>query len=295
MLTLEFLAGLLEKNRPAAQARVREFALGGQGFSFNSEPAIMGVVNLSAGSWYRESGCLSAEAAIARGKVLAAQGAAIVDLGAESTLSNTELVGAELQNSKLLPVLSGLRAAGVLVSVETYQPEVARACLAAGANVLNLTGTERGETIYRAVAEHDAAVILCYVQGANVRAVGDFDLTADPVPAMYEFFAREIETATRCGVQKIFVDPGLGFYYRNLQDSTVRVRHQMTTFLNTFRLRTLGFPTCHALPHAFEYFGEEVRSAEPFFAVLAALGKTDLFRTHEVPRIKAVLETMKVF
>ena len=295
MLTLEFLAGLLEKNRPAAQARVREFALGGQGFNFNSEPAIMGVVNLSAGSWYRESVCLSAEAAIARGKVLAAQGAAIVDLGAESTLSNTELVGAELQNSKLLPVLSGLRAAGVLVSVETYQPEVARACLAAGANVLNLTGTERGETIYRAVAQHDAAVILCYVQGANVRAVGDFDLTADPVPAMYEFFAREIETATRCGVQKIFVDPGLGFYYRNLQDSTVRVRHQMTTFLNTFRLRTLGFPTCHALPHAFEYFGEEVRSAEPFFAVLAALGKTDLFRTHEVPRIKAVLETMKVF
>ena len=252
MLTLEFLAGLLEKNRPAAQARVREFALGGQGFNFNSEPAIMGVVNLSAGSWYRESVCLSAEAAIARGKVLAAQGAAIVDLGAESTLSNTELVGAELQNSKLLPVLSGLRAAGVLVSVETYHPEVARACLAAGANVLNLTGTERGETIYRAVAQHDAAVILCYVQGANVRAVGDFDLTADPVPAMYEFFAREIETATRCGVQKIFVDPGLGFYYRNLQDSTVRVRHQMTTFLNTFRLRTLGFPTCHALPHAFE-------------------------------------------
>ena len=80
-----------------------------------------------------------------------------------------------------------------------------------------------------------------------------------------------------------------------LQDSTARVRHQMTTFLNTFRLRALGFPTCHALPHAFEYFQEEVRCAEPFFAVLAALGKTDLFRTHEVPRIKAVLETMRVW
>ncbi len=295
MLALEFLAELVEKNRSATHANVREFALGGREFRFNSEPAIMGVVNLSAGSWYRESVCLSADAAIARGKVLAAQGAAIVDIGAESTLSNTELVGAELQNSKLLPVVKELRAAGVLVSVETYHPEVTRACLAAGANILNLTGTERSEAMYRTVAEHDAAVILCYVQGTNVRAVRDFALNADPVPAMYEFFAREIETATRCGVQKIFVDPGLGFYYRNLQDSTVRVRHQMTTFLNTFRLRTLGFPTCHALPHAFEYFGEEVRSAEPFFAVLAALGKTDLFRTHEVTRIKAVLETMKVF
>ena len=67
----------------------------------------------------------------------------------------------------------------------------------------------------------------------------------------------------------------------------------MTTFLNTFRLRALGFPVCHALPHAFEYFGDEVRCAEPFFAVLAALGKTDLFRTHEVPRVRAVLDTLK--
>ena len=295
MLSLDYLAELVEKNRPAAQARVREFSVGGRAFRFNAESAIMGVVNLSAGSWYRESVCLNAEAAIARGRVLAAQGAAIVDIGAESTLANTALVGADAQNSQLLPVVRALREARVLVSVETYHPEVTRDCLAAGANILNLTGTERGEAMYRSVAEHDAAVILCYVQGANVRSVGDFDLSADPVPMMYEFFAREIEAATRCGVEKIFVDPGLGLYYRNLQDSSVRVRHQMTTFLNTFRLRTLGFPTCHALPHAFEYFGEEVRCAEPFFAVLAALGKTDLFRTHEVPRIKAVLDTMRVF
>jgi dihydropteroate synthase len=69
----------------------------------------------------------------------------------------------------------------------------------------------------------------------------------------------------------------------------------MTVFLNTFRLRALGFPICHALPHAFEYFREEVRCAEPFFAVLAALGKTDLFRTHEVPRTRAVLKTLDAF
>ncbi len=112
---------------------------------------------------------------------------------------------------------------------------------------------------------------------------------------MREYFAREIETATRSGVRKILIDPGLGFYYRNLQDSAFRVRHQMKIFLQTFRLRTLGFPICHALPHAFEYFGEEVRCAEPFFAVLAALGRTDLFRTHEVPRVKAVIETMRVY
>jgi dihydropteroate synthase len=145
------------------------------------------------------------------------------------------------------------------------------------------------------VAAHDAAVILCYVQGKNVREVGDFDFSGDPIERMREDLSRQIEIALRNGVEKILIDPGLGFYYRNLQDSAVRVQHQMKVFLNTFRLRTLGFPVCHALPHAFEFFRDEVRSAEPFFAVLAALGKTDLFRTHEVPRIKAVLDTLKVF
>lgn len=295
VLNLENLAELLEQNRASATVRVQEFAVGGRAFAFNSQPAILGVINLSADSWYRESVCLNPAAAIQRGTVLHAQGAAIVDVGAESTLAHAARVDDAGQNSKLLPVIRGLRAAGILVSVETYQPEVTRACLEAGANVLNLTGTEGSDELFRMVADHDAAVIICYVQGRNVREVGDFDLAADPIPMMHEYFARQIEVAQRNGVKRIFIDPGLGFYYRNLQDSAVRVRHQMRVFLNTFRLRTLGFPVCHALPHAFEYFGEEVRCAEPFFAILAALGKTDLFRTHEVPRIKAVLDTLKAF
>ena len=295
MLNLEQLARLLEGSRVAATARVSEFSIGGEPFAFNSRPAIMGVVNLSADSWYRESVCLTTERAIQRGRVLAAQGAHIVDVGAESTLAHAARLDEAVQNSRLLPVVQELRSEGVLVSVETYQPTVTRACLEAGANIINLTGTECCEELFRMVAAHDAAVIICFVQGRNVREVGDFGLSVDPIPPMHDYFARQIEVARRNGVERIFIDPGLGFYYRNLQDSAVRVRHQMNVFLNTFRLRTLGFPVCHALPHAFEYFGDEVRCAEPFFAVLAALGKTDLFRTHEVPRIKAVLDTMKVF
>jgi dihydropteroate synthase len=295
MLNLEHLSELLDHHRAAAAARVKEFSIGGQPFAFNTRPAILGVINLSSDSWYRESVCLTAESAIRRGRQLQAQGADIVDLGAESTLAHAARVDAAGQSSQLLPVLRALREAGVLVSVETYQPAVTRACLEAGANILNLTGTDRSDELFRMVAAHDAAVIICYVQGGNVREVGDFDFSADPIEMMKEFFARQIEIAQRNGVEKILIDPGLGFYYRNLQDSAVRVRHQMNVFLNSFRLRTLGFPICHALPHAFEYFGEEVRCAEPFFTVLAALGKTDLFRTHEVPRIKAVLETMRVF
>lgn len=295
MLSLEHLAALLDANRSAAKSPVKEFTLDGQFFAFNSEPSLMGVVNLSPDSWYRESVCLTAESAICRGRVLHQQGARIIDVGAESTLANAARVDDAAQSSKLLPVVKALRQSGIVISVETYQAGVARACLEAGANVLNFTGSRASEELFRMVAANGAAVILCYVQGENVREVGDFDFTADPVELMREYFARQIEAATRQGVEKILLDPGLGFYYRNLRDSAVRVRHQMKVFLNSFRLRALGFPVCHALPHAFEFFREEVRCAEPFFAVLAALGKTDLFRTHEVPRTRAVLETLKVF
>lgn len=296
VLNLQQLAELYEQYRADAGAQVKEFSIGGRHFAFNSRPSIMGVINLSPDSWYRESVCLTTGSAIRRGRVLREQGAALIDVGAESTLAHAARVDEPGQNSKLLPVIKGLRESGILVSAETYQPAVARACLEAGANVLNLTaGADADEEVFRLAAAHGAAVILCYVQGRNVREVGDFRLGADPVGLMHEYFARQIERATRNGADHLLIDPGLGFYYRNLQDSSLRVRHQMTVFLNTFRLRSLGFPVCHALPHAFEYFGEEVRCAEPFFAILAALGKTDLFRTHEVPRTRAVLETMGGF
>ena len=291
MLDLEQLAALLEKNREAAKARVQEFSIGRQHFAFNTQPYVMGVINLSPDSWYRESVCLTAEHAIQRAQLLGVQGADIIDIGAESTLAHAARASDTVQTSKLLPILKSLR--DQITSVETYSPEVAQQCLSAGAKVLNLTGSD--PKLYSVVASHDAAVIICYVQGTNVRDVCDFLFKGDVITTMYEYFARQIEIAARAGVNKILIDPGLGFYYRNLQDSAARVRHQIAVFLNTFRLRTLGFPVCHALPHAFEYFGDEVRSAEPFFAVLAALGKTDLFRTHEVPKTRAVLEVLRLF
>ncbi len=277
------------------KAAIREFSVRGRLVASNQRPSLMGVINLSADSWYRESVCVTAEMAIRRAFVLQAQGADIVDIGAESSLAQAARADDALQHSKLLPVLEGLKELRIPISVETYSMPVARRCFEAGARIINLTGTDGTDDFYRLAKDYDGAVIICFVQGRNVREVGEFDLSRDPIGFMLDYFAREVERAEKAGLNKLFIDPGLGFYYKNLQDSAVRVRHQMTVFLNTFRLRKLGYPVCHALPHAFEYFGEEVRNAEAFFAVLAALGKTSLFRTHEAPKVKAVLDALAVF
>ena len=72
------------------------------------------------------------------------------------------------------------------------------------------------------------------------------------------------------------------------------MRHQTRVLLNSIRLRVLGLPICHALPHAFDLFEDQFRSAEGFFAVLARLGGAGVFRTHEVPAGRAVLDALGV-
>jgi len=294
MLDLATLTALHDAYRDQAASPVADFALGKHRFDFSARPYLMGVVNLSPDSWYRESVALTTEAAVRRGRVLHEQGATIIDVGAESTLDHAERVAPAVQQDRLIPVVRELARAGLCVSVETYHAEVASAALRAGAQVLNLTGTTQTEEIFRQVADHDAGVILCFVQGANVREVADLDLERDPIAILEDYFARQIETATNAGVSRIWIDPGLGFYYRNLQDSEARVRHQMRVFLNSFRLRKLGWPICHALPHAFACFEEEVRTAESFFAVLALLGQASLLRTHEVAKVRGVLKAMRL-
>tara|TARA_B100001123_G_C15302070_1_gene1021384 strand:+ start:570 stop:1457 length:888 start_codon:yes stop_codon:yes gene_type:complete len=295
VLTVEDIVNIALEHKDDFRADINEFELRPNGVMFGIKPRLMGVINLSKDSWYRESVCSTAKTAIKRGEILSAQGAALVDIGAESTLPKSVLANAKTQLDLVLPVLKGLVKSKISVSVETYNPQVAKECLQAGAAIINLTGGKYASTIYDEIAKQDAGLILCYLQGVNVRDVSNFNTEDDPIPMLEDYFGKEIENAQSAGVSKIFIDPGLGFYYKNLIDGEKRVRHQIKVFLNTFRLRRLGWPVCHALPHAFDYFGEEIRSAESLFAVLAALSKTSLFRTHEVPKVKAVLDTLNTY
>ena len=291
---LAHLAELVGKYPDELNSQVQQFALGGSTFGAGGRPDLMGVINLSRQSWYRESISTSTDAAIKRGRVLWAQGAAVIDLGAESTQSYADDIASRDQIESLLPVISALSAEGVVVSTETYDAEVAQVALGAGAQVLNLTGVSQDREMFVLAARHDAAVIMCFSQGDSVRVSTVLNVGDDPIPMLVDHFEPRIERAVAAGVSRIFIDPGLGFHYENLTDGAERVRYQSQVLLSSFRLRTLGWPICQALPRAFDFFEDNFRSAEPYFAVLAAMGRTDLLRTHEVPQVNAVLNTLEV-
>ena len=223
-----------------------------------------------------------------------AQGADLIDIGAESSTAKAARVNAQDQIRALVPVIEELTAEGIPVSAETYKPEVVKACLQAGAKVLNFTGNEFEDEILDLASEFNATVVVCYVGGANVREITDLNLDTDPIPALAAYFEKRIESALSHGVINIVIDPGMGFYYGNLVDPLTRVKHQTNVILNSFRLRELGYPICQALPHAFELFEDEFRTAESFFAVIASIGGVNLIRTHEIARVRPVLQAMRL-
>ncbi len=290
MISLAALAELAAAHPEALRAPVAPIRIGDR--EWTDSPVIMATVNLSRDSTYRESIATGPDSAIRKARVAVAAGAHLVDIGAESTTARAARVDADDQLTRLLPVIEQCADDGIAVSVETYDPVIARAGLAAGALVLNMTGASHQEEMYDIAAEFGATVILCYVKGANVREITDVRLDTDPIPGLIDHFADRVAVARAHGVDRIVIDPGMGFYYGNLVDPLTRVRHQTEVILNTFRLRVLGLPICHALPHAFDLFEEHFRSAEGFFAVMAMLGGASLLRTHEVPIVHAVAHAM---
>jgi dihydropteroate synthase len=287
VISLEDLAALwdgfsADLALPVAPVRIGDVEIG------DASPVLMGTVNLSRASTYRESVAVSRESAIRKVRVLVAQGAQVVDVGAESSTARAERIPAGDQIAALVPVIEAVAAETVL-SVETYQPSVVRSTLAAGARVLNMTGREHEDEMLALAAEYDAAVVLCFGETANVREIADVPPDADPIPVLLDHFAPRLTHARSLGVDKVVIDPGMGFYYGNLVDPLTRARHQARVLAQGFRLRPLGVPVCNAVPHSFDLFGDEFRKGEGFYGVLATLGGTHLVRTHEVAHLRVVL------
>jgi len=173
-----------------------------------TRPVIMGIVNATPDS-FSDGGLFTApEAALAQARKLAADGADIVDVGAESTRPGHTPIAAEAEWARLEPLLAALVAqAGVPVSIDTYKAETARRALSLGTAVVNdVWGLQRDPDMASVVAEAGAAVVVMHNRD---RVDPDLDIVAD----IKRFFERSLDIARRAGVPErhILLDPGLGF------------------------------------------------------------------------------------
>ncbi|KQP04642.1 dihydropteroate synthase [Methylobacterium sp. Leaf93] len=175
---------------------------------FGERVLVMGILNVTPDSFSDGGRFENVEAARSQADALVSEGAALVDIGGESTRPGHTPVSAEEEQARILPVIRDLAPRlAVPISVDTYKASTADAALAAGARIVNdVWGLQREPDIARVAAAHGAPVMVMHNREAIDPAI---DIVAD----MLRFFERSLDIARRAGIPDadIVLDPGIGF------------------------------------------------------------------------------------
>jgi len=173
----------------------------------------MGVLNVTPDSFSDGGRHLSVAAAVERGLAMAAEGAAIIDVGGESTRPGAGAVSAAEELERVIPVIERLAARlDVPISVDTTKPEVMLAACGAGASLVNDVRALREPGAIEAVAATGAAVCLMHMQG-EPRTMQTAPSYGDVVSEVRDFLAGRVEACRQAGIRRdrICIDPGIGF------------------------------------------------------------------------------------
>jgi len=180
---------------------------------FSAGCIVMGVLNVTTDSFSDGGRFFDTDKAIEHGLKMAADGAAIIDVGPESTRPGAEPVSVDEQLRRAVPVIEALsQTANVPISIDTYRSEVAQAALEAGATMINDITALSDERIGELAAEQQVPVVLMHMQGTpqTMQIEPQYD---DVVGEVLQFLLDRAKRAEEFGIPKerIFIDPGIGF------------------------------------------------------------------------------------
>lgn len=174
---------------------------------------VMGILNVTPDSFSDGGEFFNVEKAIERGVQMVQEGAAIIDVGAESTRPGSDRVSVEEQKKRVLPVIEGIsKKTDAPISIDTDKSEVASAAIEAGAAMINDISAFGDERMGAVAAESGVPVVLMHMQGTPA-TMQDEPEYGDVVKEVLEFLLERAKQAETLGIpkEKIFIDPGIGF------------------------------------------------------------------------------------
>jgi dihydropteroate synthase len=178
-----------------------------------STPRVMGILNLTPDSFSDGGLYADAEAALQRARQILAEGAAIIDVGGESTRPGAAPVGEQEELERVVPVIERIRRElDCVISVDTMKPAVMTAACAAGAELINDVNALRAPGALQAARDSGAAICLMHMQG-QPRDMQHHPQYAEVVGEVCEFLALRLQACVDAGIARpgIVLDPGIGF------------------------------------------------------------------------------------
>ncbi len=239
---------------------------------------VMGILNVTPNSFSDGGLYATPDEAVAQARLMIGQGAAIIDVGGESTGPMATPVSAAEEQKRVLPVIEALASLhGALISVDTYREETARLAVAAGAHIVNdVWGLQREPGIARVAADTGAGLVIMHTGREREKL-------ADPVEDQFLFLRRSLEIAREAGIDdaRIVLDPGFGFAKETPEDNLdLMARFEELHALGfplmagTSRKRFIGAITGREAPH------RDAGTAAT--SVILRLKGAQLFRVHDV-------------
>jgi dihydropteroate synthase len=242
----------------------------------------MGILNVTPDSFSDGNRYASVDAALERAKAIAAEGAAIIDVGGESTRPGAAAVDEAVEIARVVPVIEGIAAASdIAISIDTSKPKVMAAAVAAGACIVNDVYALRAPGARSWAAASDVGVCLMHMQG-EPRTMQDSPHYDDVVGEVCEFLVRERAACIEAGIapEAIALDPGIGF--------GKGLAHNLTLLKELSRFAALGAPLLVGVSRK-SFVGrvlgrsvDERLSGGLGLAALAVIKGARIVRTHDV-------------
>lgn len=259
-------------------------------------PALMGIVNCTPDSFSDGGLFATPRAAIDHGLRLWEQGAAWIDVGGESTRPGASPVSVDEELRRVLPVVEGLVAEGVRVSVDTRKAAVAAEALARGAAMINDVSSGADPAMFETCARYDCKVVLMHMRG-EPRTMQDNPSYEDVVGEVRSFLLDRVERAASRGIDRsrLLIDPGIGF--GKLLEHNLALIKNISAFVDTGIPVVLGASRKSFLGRILERdglsgeIGERALGTEVVH-VWAALHGVSLLRVHDVLAARRALATL---
>lgn len=255
-------------------------------------PLVMGILNITDNSFYK--GHLQEDLLAITGKMLA-EGAAIIDIGGQTTKPGSERLSASIETERILPVIQSIleKYPDCLISVDTYQSAVANAAVQAGARIVNdISGGEMDPLMIPTVASLQVPYICMHMQG-RPESMQDHPHYENVVKEVMDYFVKKIAACQSAGIKDLIIDPGFGF------GKTIDHNFQLLQQLSAFQL--LGKPILAGLSRKASIYKtlattpDNALNGTTVLNTIALLQGASILRVHDVKEAREAVQLIQAY
>ena len=253
----------------------------------------MGVLNVTPDSFSDGGQFVSVDSAIQQSQNMVAAGAAIIDVGGESTRPGAKAVSVEEEHKRVIPVIKHIQkeTPDTIISIDSSKPEIMAEAIAAGAHFVNDVNALRTPGALDVIAGSNAAICLMHMQG-EPRTMQKDPHYNDVVEEVLSFLRQRIELCVKAGIDKnrIIVDPGFGFG-KSLQHNLLLLKH-LQRFKELGAALLVGMSRKSMIGAILDKPVEDRLAGSLSLATLAAWMGADILRVHDVAATSDALKTV---